>query len=52
MVCELLKNWGLGGFLTHADKVRDFYHKQRGVMLAAAEKHLSGIQLFELDSEF
>lgn len=39
---ELLKTWGDEGFFKHVKEIRDFYQKRRDVMVAAADKHLTG----------
>ncbi|KAI9555460.1 hypothetical protein GHT06_017975 [Daphnia sinensis] len=43
LVSELLKQWGQEGFLVHVDRVQKFYSQQRGIMLKAAETHLTGL---------
>ncbi|ELR58669.1 kynurenine/alpha-aminoadipate aminotransferase, mitochondrial [Bos mutus] len=43
LVSQLLHQWGEEGFLTHIDRVTDFYRKQRDALLAAADKWLSGL---------
>ncbi|XP_046652485.1 kynurenine/alpha-aminoadipate aminotransferase, mitochondrial-like [Daphnia pulicaria] len=43
LVSELLKQWGVEGFMGHVDRVQNFYLQQREVMLKAAETHLTGL---------
>ncbi|XP_042889003.1 kynurenine/alpha-aminoadipate aminotransferase, mitochondrial-like isoform X1 [Penaeus japonicus] len=43
LISELLEMWGEDGFLKHTEAVQEFYFKQREAMVAAAEKHLSGL---------
>ena len=43
---ELLELWGEEGFFKHTDAVQAFYLEQRNAMIEAAEKHLSGQDLF------
>ncbi|CAL8104855.1 unnamed protein product [Orchesella dallaii] len=38
-----LRNWGTDGFRKHMESVKAFYKKRRDLMLAAAEKHLTGL---------
>ena len=42
IIYKLLDKWGIDGFLDHSDKVTDFYKQRRDVMLAAANKHMTG----------
>ncbi|KAM4810502.1 kynurenine/alpha-aminoadipate aminotransferase, mitochondrial [Rhinophrynus dorsalis] len=43
MVLQLLNKWGVEGFLKHTDSVIEFYRTQRNVMLASADKWLTGL---------
>lgn len=43
MVSQLLYQWGEEGFLAHVDRTIDFYKTQRDLILAAADKWLSGL---------
>ena len=43
LASELISNWGVDGFLGHVGAVQDFYRGRRDVMLAAADKHLTGL---------
>ncbi|MCL4131115.1 UNVERIFIED_CONTAM: hypothetical protein GTU68_015955, partial [Idotea baltica] len=43
MVSELLREWTEEGFLDHTDRLQVFYRERRDCMLAAAEKHLTGL---------
>lgn len=43
MILQLLYQWGEEGFLAHAERVADFYKNQRDMILAAADKWLSGL---------
>nr|XP_021513379.1 kynurenine/alpha-aminoadipate aminotransferase, mitochondrial [Meriones unguiculatus] len=43
MISQLLYQWGEEGFLTHVDRTIDFYKNQRDMILAAADKWLSGL---------
>ena len=40
---ELLKQWGDDGLSDHVAKVAQFYEDRRDAMLAAADKHLTGL---------
>ncbi|XP_072171622.1 kynurenine/alpha-aminoadipate aminotransferase, mitochondrial-like [Diadema setosum] len=40
---KLLNNWGVEGFLKHASQVCAFYQQRRDVLLAAMDKHLTGL---------
>ena len=40
---SLLDQWGLEGFHSHVSEVEDFYRKRRDAMVAAADKHLTGL---------
>ena len=40
---SLLDQWGLEGFHSHVAEVEDFYRKRRDQMVAAADKHLTGL---------
>lgn len=40
---RLLKEWGVDGFLTHAQHAANFYKRRRDVMQACLEKHLTGL---------
>ena len=40
---SLLDQWGLEGFQSHVSEVEDFYRKRRDQMVAAADKHLTGL---------
>ena len=46
IIYKLLDTWGLDGFLEHTETVASFYEERRDVMLAAVEKHLTGIHSF------
>ncbi|CAG0897934.1 unnamed protein product, partial [Darwinula stevensoni] len=43
LLLELLNKWGWEGFDEHVRQVRCFYQSQRDIMLAATQKHLSGL---------
>ncbi|KAK7067538.1 hypothetical protein SK128_028277 [Halocaridina rubra] len=43
LVSELLRTWGEEGFFKHTEAVQEFYRAQRDSMLAAADKHLTGL---------
>ncbi|XP_018415539.1 PREDICTED: kynurenine/alpha-aminoadipate aminotransferase, mitochondrial isoform X2 [Nanorana parkeri] len=43
MIHQLLQKWGVEGFLEHTDRVINFYKSQRDVMLASADKWLTGL---------
>jgi len=43
MVSKLFDHWGKRGFDDHAAKVASFYCRRRDVLLAAAERHLTGL---------
>ena len=43
MLSKLLDHWGKHGFDEHAKNVASFYCRRRDVMLAAAERHLTGL---------
>jgi len=43
VVLELLKQWGQEGFFKHVGRIEDFYRERRDAMVAAAEKHLTGL---------
>ncbi|XP_077000600.1 kynurenine/alpha-aminoadipate aminotransferase, mitochondrial isoform X3 [Tamandua tetradactyla] len=43
LISQLLCQWGEEGFLAHAERVADFYRRQRDAALAAAERWLSGL---------
>jgi len=45
---ELLGAWQEEGFFKHLENVKNFYLKRRDVMVKAAEKHLTGNELFLL----
>lgn len=40
---RLLKEWGIGGFLKHAEHAAAFYKRRRDVMQSALLKHLTGL---------
>lgn len=40
---ELLERWGIDGFMSHVEKIEDFYRHRRDMMLNAADKHLTGL---------
>merc|ERR1712037_1013912 len=40
---SLLNQWGLEGFHSHVSEVEDFYRKRRDQMVAAADRHLTGL---------
>lgn len=42
---KILEHWGHDGFLRHAEKTSEFYRKRRDSCIAAAEKHLKGIDM-------
>ena len=46
VVLELLKQWGQEGFFKHVGRIEDFYRERRDAMVAAAEKHLTGFNLY------
>ena len=43
---QLLAQWGTDGFFSHIDSVEQFYKARRDKMLAAADKHLTGLCQF------
>jgi kynurenine/2-aminoadipate aminotransferase len=43
LVYKLLDQWGIDGFRSHIQKVKNFYSQKRDVTLKAAEKHLTGL---------
>ncbi|XP_069487514.1 kynurenine/alpha-aminoadipate aminotransferase, mitochondrial isoform X2 [Ambystoma mexicanum] len=43
MTSQLLHRWGQDGFLKHVDGLVEFYRSQRDVMLASADKWLTGL---------
>ncbi|GAB1293177.1 Kynurenine/alpha-aminoadipate aminotransferase, mitochondrial [Apodemus speciosus] len=43
LISQLLYQWGEEGFLAHVDRTIDFYKNQRDLVLAAADKWLSGL---------
>jgi kynurenine/2-aminoadipate aminotransferase len=43
MLSKLLDHWGKHGFDEHAKNVASFYCRRRDVMLAATERHLTGL---------
>eukprot|EP00057_Strongylocentrotus_purpuratus_P026558 XP_011681032.1 PREDICTED: kynurenine/alpha-aminoadipate aminotransferase, mitochondrial [Strongylocentrotus purpuratus] len=40
---KLLNHWGIDGLVNHAEKVAAFYQRKRDVLLAAMDKHLTGL---------
>ncbi|XP_048758464.1 kynurenine/alpha-aminoadipate aminotransferase, mitochondrial-like isoform X1 [Ostrea edulis] len=47
---KVLENWGLDGFLRHAENTAEFYKTKRDQCLAAMEKHLSGLAQWSVPS--
>jgi kynurenine/2-aminoadipate aminotransferase len=45
---SLLKEWGLDGFLKHTEKVERFYKERRDMFLNCANKHLSGLAVWNV----
>ena len=45
---ELLQRWGLKGFLQHVNAIETFYERRRDLMVAAADKHLTGLCEFSV----
>lgn len=43
IILKLLEKWGMEGFLSHTEKVAEFYQQRRDMMLKAAEKWLTGL---------
>jgi kynurenine/2-aminoadipate aminotransferase len=43
MVSELLGRWGIAGFERHANRLAQFYQKQKQYTAAACEKYLTGL---------
>ncbi|XP_070553938.1 kynurenine/alpha-aminoadipate aminotransferase, mitochondrial-like isoform X2 [Ptychodera flava] len=43
LAIKLLDQWGLDGFRNHVDEVSQFYLERRNILLAAAEKWLTGL---------
>ncbi|KAJ8028785.1 Kynurenine/alpha-aminoadipate aminotransferase, mitochondrial [Holothuria leucospilota] len=43
IIFKLLEKWGLNGFISHTEKVAEFYLQRRDVMLKATEKWLTGL---------
>ena len=43
MASELLRVWGLKGFLQHVNAIESFYRRRRDLMVSAANKHLDGL---------
>ena len=39
---ELFKEWKVGGFSEHVEKVEEFYKSQRNLMMKYLQKHLAG----------
>lgn len=43
LVLQLLNHWGHDGFMNHIHEIEGFYEKRRDAMIAAAERHLTGL---------
>uniref|UniRef100_A0A8C4QCH3 Kynurenine/alpha-aminoadipate aminotransferase, mitochondrial n=1 Tax=Eptatretus burgeri TaxID=7764 RepID=A0A8C4QCH3_EPTBU len=43
LMLQLLRIWGLEGFLEHANKISDFYKSQRDLMIESAHHWLNGL---------
>ncbi|XP_077984374.1 kynurenine/alpha-aminoadipate aminotransferase, mitochondrial-like [Glandiceps talaboti] len=43
LAIKLLDDWGMDGFKQHVDGVSEFYLERRNLLLASAEKHLTGL---------
>lgn len=43
MASELFELWGVDGFISHVEKVENFYRSQRDLMAKALETHLTGL---------
>ncbi|KAH6912754.1 kynurenine/alpha-aminoadipate aminotransferase [Coprinopsis sp. MPI-PUGE-AT-0042] len=43
IVLKLLKEWGLDGFLAHAERTADFYRQRRDVLNSYLQEHLTGL---------
>ncbi|XP_069165273.1 kynurenine/alpha-aminoadipate aminotransferase, mitochondrial [Procambarus clarkii] len=50
MLSEILRRWGLQGYLHHGREVRDLYRERRDIMQCAAERHLTGLCEWRLAS--
>ncbi|XP_059830075.1 kynurenine/alpha-aminoadipate aminotransferase, mitochondrial isoform X1 [Hypanus sabinus] len=50
LVSELLQQWGQSGFLTHVDRVIEFYSKQRDAMQRSAGKWLKDLVEWNIPS--
>lgn len=42
MLYKVLEDWGMDGFLKHAENTAELYKTKRDQCLAAMEKHLKG----------
>lgn len=45
---ELLKMWGIEGFMDHVTSIEAFYQRRRDIMIEAAHKHLTGLADFSV----
>lgn len=43
LVLKVLQEWGIEGFLKHAQESANFYKRRRDVMAAALDRHLTGL---------
>lgn len=48
MVEKLLRHWGWDGFWSHIRTLQDYYQSRRDVMVAAAQRHLNGLCLWNV----
>lgn len=42
IIFKLLEKWGVNGFISHTEKVAEFYLQRRDAMLKATDKWLTG----------
>ncbi|EEB09965.1 kynurenine/alpha-aminoadipate aminotransferase, putative [Pediculus humanus corporis] len=43
IIDSFLEKWGFDGFFEHLESVRKYYKRKKEMMIAAAEKHLTGL---------
>lgn len=43
IILKLLKDWGLDGFLAHAERTADFYRQRRDTLNSYLNEHLNGL---------
>ncbi|CAG7831592.1 unnamed protein product [Allacma fusca] len=48
IVHRILEQWGPAGFTEHTKKVKAFYRNRRNLMVSAAEKHLTGLAVWDV----